>query len=54
MSLTHRLLLAAMPAGINVLVIAHAYGLDLRLAADSIVWTTAIALVVGAAASIIA
>ena len=47
------LLLAAMPAGINVLVIAHAYGLDRRLAADAIVWTTAIALAVGIVASLI-
>ena len=36
---------AAMPSGINSLVVAHAYGLDLRLTASSIAWTTAVALV---------
>ena len=37
------LLLAAMPAGINGLTVANAFGLDLRFAASSIAWTTAIA-----------
>ena len=36
------LLLAAMPAGINGLTVAHAFGLDLRFAAASIAWTTGI------------
>jgi hypothetical protein len=39
------LLLAAMPCGINTLVIAHVYGLDSRLAAQAVAWTTAIAVV---------
>ncbi len=39
---------AAMPVGINALVAAHTYGLDLRLAASAVAWTTAIA-VAGAA-----
>ena len=43
---------AAMPSGINSLVVAHAYGLDLRLTAAAIAWSTSIvvaaALVVGA------
>ncbi|MFZ9668505.1 MAG: AEC family transporter [Solirubrobacterales bacterium] len=41
--------LAAMPAGISSLVIAHAYGLDLRIAAESVAWTTGIVLLFGLA-----
>jgi malate permease and related proteins len=41
------LLQAAMPSGINSLVIGHAYGLDLRLASSALAWTTAIVLVGG-------
>jgi predicted permease len=37
------LLLAAMPLGINTLVIAHAYGLDLRITAQALAWSTALA-----------
>ena len=40
------LLLAAMPAGINTITVAHLYGLDLRLTAEALTWTTAIALLV--------
>ena len=36
------LLLAAMPCGINTLLVAHVYGLDVRLAAQAVAWTTAI------------
>jgi predicted permease len=36
---------AAMPAGINSLIVGHLYGLDLRLAAGAIAWSTAIAIV---------
>jgi len=46
------LLQAAMPSGINSLVIGHAYRLDLRLASAALAWTTAIVLagaLVGAA-----
>jgi predicted permease len=39
------LLQAAMPCGINGLIVAHAYGLDLRLIASSIAWSTTIAVV---------
>jgi predicted permease len=39
------LLLAAMPCGINTLVVAHVYGLDAKLAAQAVAWTTAIAIV---------
>ena len=43
---------AAMPSGINSLVIAHAYGLDLRITASALAWTTAIVIIgaLGAAA----
>jgi predicted permease len=36
---------AAMPSGINTLIVAHVYGLDVRLAASAIAWTTAVAVV---------
>jgi predicted permease len=36
---------AAMASGINSLIVGHLYGLDLRLAAGAIAWTTAIAVV---------
>lgn len=39
------LLLAAMPCGVNTLLVAHVYGLDSRLAAQAVAWTTAIAVV---------
>jgi predicted permease len=39
------LLLAAMPCGINTLVVAHIYGLDLRVTAEAVAWSTAIALI---------
>jgi predicted permease len=41
------LLLAAMPCGINGLVIAHAYGLDLGLSAGAIAWSTAVVVAAG-------
>jgi predicted permease len=40
------LILAAMPAGLNSITLAHAYGLDVRFAAATIAWSTAIAIVV--------
>ncbi len=39
------LLLAAMPVGINTLLVGHVYGLDLRLAAQAVAWSTGIAIV---------
>jgi hypothetical protein len=45
------LLLAAMPAGINGLVVAHAYGLDLRLAGAAIAWSTAVVVAVALVAA---
>lgn len=44
---TAYLLLAAMPCGINGLVVAHSYGLDLGLSAGAIAWSTALVVVVG-------
>ncbi|CAB4857885.1 unannotated protein [freshwater metagenome] len=43
------LIQAAMPSGISALAIAHIYGLELRILAGSIAWTTAIVLTVAAA-----
>ena len=47
------LLIAAMPCGINTLLVAHVYGLDSRLAAQAIAWTTAIAVVAAIAAQVV-
>jgi predicted permease len=35
-------LLPAMPSGINSMVVAHAYGLDLEITAEAVTWSTAI------------
>jgi predicted permease len=43
------LLLAAMPCGINTMIVTHAYGLDLRISAAAVAWSTAIAVVVAVA-----
>jgi malate permease and related proteins len=40
-------LLSAMPTGLNSMVVAHAYGLDMEITAEAVTWSTAI--VVGAA-----
>ncbi len=40
-------LLAAMPAGVSSLIVGQVYGLDQRLIATSIVWSTAVVLTVG-------
>ncbi|CAN5424199.1 hypothetical protein BH10ACT11_BH10ACT11_10560 [soil metagenome] len=37
------LLQAAMPCGINSLIVTHAYGLDLRITSAAVAWSTAIA-----------
>jgi hypothetical protein len=39
------LLLAAMPTGLNSMVVAHAYGLDLEITAEAVVWSTTIVVV---------
>jgi predicted permease len=38
-------LMSAMPTGINALVVSHAYGLDNRIVAETITWTTAVVIV---------
>lgn len=45
------LLQAAMPVGINMLVVAHAYNLDLPLAVSAIAWSTTIAIAAGLVAA---
>ena len=35
-------LMSAMPTGINAMVVSHAYGLDNRVVAEAIIWSTAI------------
>jgi predicted permease len=47
------LLLAAMPSGLNTMIVTHAYGLDLRLTASAVFWSTAIAVVVATVASLV-
>jgi len=48
------LLQAAMPSGVNALLVAHAYGLDLRLTSAAIAWTTTVVIVVAAAGAALA
>ncbi|HEX5593733.1 MAG TPA: AEC family transporter [Solirubrobacterales bacterium] len=38
-------LMSAMPTGINALVVSHAYGLDNRIVAETITWSTAVVIV---------
>jgi malate permease and related proteins len=38
-------LMSAMPTGINAMVVSHAYGLDNRIVAEAITWSTAIVVV---------
>lgn len=45
---------AAMPTGINSLLVAHAYGLDLGITAGAIAWSTTIAVAAAALGSAIA
>jgi predicted permease len=47
------LLQAGMPTGINSLIVGHAYGLDQRLIATNVVWSTAIVLVAGLGLSLL-
>jgi len=48
------LLQAAMPSGVNALVVAHAYGLDLRLTSAAIAWTTTVVIATAAAGAALA
>ncbi len=43
------LLLAAMPTGLNSMVVAHAYGLDMEITAEAVTWSTAIVIAVAVA-----
>jgi len=45
------LLQAAMPTGINTLVVAHVYGLDLKIAASAIAWSTSVVVLAGVLAA---
>ena len=47
------LIQAAMACGINGLAVAHVFGLDLRLAASAIAWSTAIVLVAASGAALL-
>lgn len=47
------LLQAAMPSGINGLVLAHTYGLDLRLTSAALAWTTGLAVVAAVGLSLL-
>lgn len=47
------LLLAAMPTGLNSMVVAHAYGLDMEITAEAVTWSTGI-VVLAALASLLA
>ncbi|MET0770873.1 MAG: AEC family transporter [Solirubrobacteraceae bacterium] len=47
------LLMAAMPAGLHIVVLAHVYGLDVPYAASAIVWTTMVAVPLLLVASVI-
>jgi predicted permease len=47
------LLMAAIPAGLHIVVLAHVYGLDVPFAAGAIVWTTMVAVPILLVASVI-
>ncbi len=47
------LLQGAMPTGVNSLLVGHAYGLDQRLIATAILWSTMIVVVVGLAVALL-
>jgi len=47
------LLMAAMPSGLNSMIVAHAYGLDLVTTAEAVTWTTVIVVLVALVASLL-
>jgi predicted permease len=47
------LLMAAMPCGLNSMIVAHAYGLDLSTTAEAVSWTTALVVAVALVASLL-
>ena len=46
------LLMAVMPSGLNSMIVAHAYGLDLRTTAEAVTWTTSIVVLVALVVSL--
>ena len=44
---------AAMPSGLNAMIVVQAYGLDLKITANALVWTTAIVVPVALVASFV-
>lgn len=47
------LLAAAMPCGLNSMIVAHAYGLSLKVTAEAVTWTTAVVVVVAFAVDLL-
>ncbi len=47
------LLMAATPAGVTGLVVAHAYGLEMRFSAAAIAWTTVVSVLAALAAAVV-
>lgn len=47
------LVLAAMPSGLNSMIVAHAYGLDLKIIAGALVWTTGVVVPMALVASLL-
>jgi malate permease and related proteins len=47
------LLLAAMPTGINSMIVAHAYGLDMEITAEAVTWSTGIVILAALASLLI-
>jgi len=47
------LLLASMSTGLNSMVVAHAYGLDLEITAEAVVWSTGIVVIAAALAALL-
>lgn len=47
------LLLAAMPSGLNAMIVVHAYGLDLKITAGALIWTTGLVVPVALVASLL-
>ena len=47
------LLMAVMPTGLNSIIVAHAYGLDLPITAEAIAWTTSVVVLIALVASLL-
>ena len=46
-------LLSVMPSGINSMVVAHAYGLDMEITAEAVTWSTAIVVIAALAGALV-